>query len=785
MTESPGSTATVHVLRVTLRDVRPAVWRRLEVPSAITLGQLHPVLQAAFDWRDDHLHDFEVRGVRYQQVDPDLFRPPLFGNPPGDEDITVLARVAPRPGDVLDYTYDFGDDWQHRLEVESAGPARPDVQYPVCTAGSGLAPEEDTGRVRRGQFSDQTQQRVNAELRRIGAVHGRDLPVTDVGVDPHFAGLFPDLSQDSTGECPCGCGETVTGSAQPALPMLRPAPEDELAALAAASPMVRRAVALATWIGPGRSLTPSHLLRPADAVRAVDDLGLAEVLLPRADRDDAAGSVDDADDEPRGSGRRPADTADHGSGQQVLDLFADADQPPVEPLVPSRGGDRRVRSAKDLPCLHPLWVGCLAAGLIEVRGPKAYPGPGLALWQGSAPPAAQIEAWCALLGGHLRAWDDAARARRDQASRVSRQVLKLGIPLLYALGDESVPVGAMSLAFADQDELENPFALPMLLRLPAMFAQLSRVIEDWLVAGVVEQVAFAAEDAQGLAARVAEVRAEVEKQFVTTAAGSAGSEHQAELEAALTAVVEAVTEGPAVRLTPLGGYGLARVLSAHGWRVPRVGDCVDADPGELLDRLAAYLPRDAEEEAARWVDARGTGWARALEQVMWSAAVASEEGPERRGVLPMVLRAPGPRVAPVLGAGAGDPWLAPVLAITRYQMGLGEEPTVAQLLWLTVDGLSVTLKDPDAFAEEVPDSPLAELLAQPSGLADLAGLNHPHGREVLQAASQLLGDPDLRREVRRALAGRSGNPALRVVARRPARSGSGRGQGSRGRRGGR
>ena len=83
MTEGSGPAAPVHVLRATLLDVRPAVWRRLEVPSAITLGHLHLVLQAAFDWSGDHLHDFDVRGTRYTRMHPGPFRPPLFGDPLG------------------------------------------------------------------------------------------------------------------------------------------------------------------------------------------------------------------------------------------------------------------------------------------------------------------------------------------------------------------------------------------------------------------------------------------------------------------------------------------------------------------------------------------------------------------------------------------------------------------------------------------------------------------------------------------------------------------------------
>jgi hypothetical protein len=46
-------------------------------------------------------------------------------------------------------------------------------------------------------------------------------------------------------------------------------------------------------------------------------------------------------------------------------------------------------------------------------------------------------------------------------------------------------------------------------------------------------------------------------------------------------------------LTRLGAYGLSRLLAAHGWTVPQLGDLADVPPGELLDGFGAHLPEDA------------------------------------------------------------------------------------------------------------------------------------------------------------------------------------------------
>nr|WP_228734084.1 plasmid pRiA4b ORF-3 family protein [Xanthomonas euvesicatoria] len=49
-----------------------------------------------------------------------------------------------RVGDALTYTYDFGDNWQHRVTVEKTM-ARPKGTYPRVIAGKYACPPEDCG----------------------------------------------------------------------------------------------------------------------------------------------------------------------------------------------------------------------------------------------------------------------------------------------------------------------------------------------------------------------------------------------------------------------------------------------------------------------------------------------------------------------------------------------------------------------------------------------------------------------------------------------------------------
>lgn len=139
----PAGDATIHRLKVTLEGLRPPVWRRLEVASDTSLAALHDILQASFDWDGSHLHEFVIDGRRYGVDDPFGFE---FGvdDPMAAEDAVTLAEVAPE-GARFTYTYDFGDDWRHRIAVEAVEAPSPGTDYPTCVTGRMPAPPEDVG----------------------------------------------------------------------------------------------------------------------------------------------------------------------------------------------------------------------------------------------------------------------------------------------------------------------------------------------------------------------------------------------------------------------------------------------------------------------------------------------------------------------------------------------------------------------------------------------------------------------------------------------------------------
>jgi hypothetical protein len=130
---------TVHELTVTLLDVAPRVWRRLRVPSPVSLSVLHAVLQITMGWEDRHLHEWRMGDSTYGPPEEES-----WGESIGDEASVTLAEVGPADS-AFSYFYDLGDGWEHLVEVNSVAPYDASVPPLFCLAGDRACPPEDSG----------------------------------------------------------------------------------------------------------------------------------------------------------------------------------------------------------------------------------------------------------------------------------------------------------------------------------------------------------------------------------------------------------------------------------------------------------------------------------------------------------------------------------------------------------------------------------------------------------------------------------------------------------------
>ncbi|HZZ33396.1 MAG TPA: plasmid pRiA4b ORF-3 family protein [Phenylobacterium sp.] len=131
----------IATLRIELVDTDPPIWREVEIPTSITLKILHDVVQAAMGWFDYHLWEFRVGGKTYGlPMDED------WGTEPRQNAAKVILSEVLKPGrTVIGYTYDFGDDWAHKLIVSDIRAPAPGLFYPRFRAGERACPPEDCG----------------------------------------------------------------------------------------------------------------------------------------------------------------------------------------------------------------------------------------------------------------------------------------------------------------------------------------------------------------------------------------------------------------------------------------------------------------------------------------------------------------------------------------------------------------------------------------------------------------------------------------------------------------
>lgn len=128
--------------RIDLLEAQPPIWRRFRVPANLPLEDLHEVIQIVMGWTDSHLHEFIVGEQRYGEASDEWPDP---DRAPADEQQFQIDQLVSRPGEHLEYLYDFGDYWEHRLTLEAVDPPAAHAEPILCLDGARRCPPEDVG----------------------------------------------------------------------------------------------------------------------------------------------------------------------------------------------------------------------------------------------------------------------------------------------------------------------------------------------------------------------------------------------------------------------------------------------------------------------------------------------------------------------------------------------------------------------------------------------------------------------------------------------------------------
>ena len=131
---------TIVEIKVTLEDVEPQVSRILQVPANIRLDRLHLTLQAAMGWTNSHLYLFEAGQATWGLPDADFASEDLPANKHTLWDVIEDTGIK-----TINYIYDFGDNWEHKIKIGKFSDPAPGELYPRLIKVIGRCPPEDIG----------------------------------------------------------------------------------------------------------------------------------------------------------------------------------------------------------------------------------------------------------------------------------------------------------------------------------------------------------------------------------------------------------------------------------------------------------------------------------------------------------------------------------------------------------------------------------------------------------------------------------------------------------------
>lgn len=128
---------------ITLQGSNPKIWRRVLIPANLNFRELHYVIQFSMGWTNSHLHQFIVGrrdrciGIRLEDG---------FDDTEMEDGREVnISELLANPKDKITYEYDFGDGWEHLVEVKKVLEPELGKHYPVVIDGAMACPPEDCG----------------------------------------------------------------------------------------------------------------------------------------------------------------------------------------------------------------------------------------------------------------------------------------------------------------------------------------------------------------------------------------------------------------------------------------------------------------------------------------------------------------------------------------------------------------------------------------------------------------------------------------------------------------
>ena len=126
---------TIYQFRLTVAEISPLIWRRIQMRSDQTLADLHYTIQIVMDWTDCFLNQFLFRGQHYC-----VYK--IGGLVMNNAHHAPLHDLSLRPNECIQYRYNMYVPWRVQTRYEKSIPYQPEYIYPYCVAGKHPGPIE-------------------------------------------------------------------------------------------------------------------------------------------------------------------------------------------------------------------------------------------------------------------------------------------------------------------------------------------------------------------------------------------------------------------------------------------------------------------------------------------------------------------------------------------------------------------------------------------------------------------------------------------------------------------
>ena len=130
---------SIYTFKIDLLKTKPLVTRTFKVSSEISFYLMHHIIQEVMGWQNYHLYEFKVDGVRITDksiVEEDL-------NPISEAKELMVEDIFTHIGKTIKYVYDFGDWWEHQLELIEISNTPQNEALPLIISGENACPPED------------------------------------------------------------------------------------------------------------------------------------------------------------------------------------------------------------------------------------------------------------------------------------------------------------------------------------------------------------------------------------------------------------------------------------------------------------------------------------------------------------------------------------------------------------------------------------------------------------------------------------------------------------------